>query len=115
VANTDHRIIKWITDRVQIGSVHYRSKLHEGCKDVFHIGWASGDALDVLKAVLPYLTAKRDRALLALSLDQCVEWVRKMSGGYFGNHHPLPELVTEAREAAFVKMQTLNSRGISCP
>ena len=112
IANTDLGLIDWVKSRVPEGHRGYTSRLHDRCKDVYHVAWASNEAVTVLKEVLPYLTVKRFRAELVIRLWEDNQRARKEAGGYLGNGHPIPTWLHERRESAFAELQTLNKRGV---
>jgi hypothetical protein len=111
IANTDRRMIDWIQNRVLIGSRRYQSAANSKCRDVYHLSWASGDAIKILKLALPYLVVKKDRAILVLELHSFVAREKEKAGGYFGRGHPISETVVIARNNAFKRMHQLNARG----
>jgi hypothetical protein len=113
IANTDRAIIDWIAERIPFGARHYSSAMNERCKAVHHIGWASGDAIKLLSAVVPFLVAKQQQAEIVLRLWSLNECAKEEAGGYFGNHHPLPDWLIAAREQAFADVQALNKRGVA--
>jgi hypothetical protein len=113
IANTDRAIIDWVVRVVPLGAYSYRSAMNERCKDVHHIGWASNDAIAVLREILPFLVAKRNQAEIVLSLWAANEWAKAEAGGYFGNGHPVPDWLMARREEAFAKVAALNVRGVN--
>lgn len=112
VANTDELLIDWLAITVGCGARQYRSAMDERCKNVFHICWASNEAIMLLKQILPYLLIKRDRARLVIHLWDTNEQARVDAGGYFGNHHRLPDWLVEKREEAFRLLAIANRRGV---
>ena len=112
IANTDKVMIDWLRSKLSNGYRGYHSKLHEGCKDVHHLAWASNEAIELLRMVRPYLVSKAQRADIVLRLSDENRKYLKLAGGYFGNGHPLPDELMEKRRVAFDLLQKLNKRGI---
>jgi hypothetical protein len=111
LANTDMLMIQWVLDRVPFGSHHYVSLLHAGCKDVVHLVWASGHAAVILRAVLPYMVVKRERALLALRVVEAGQEAMRDAGGHLNRGRPVPPWLVQVREDAFLQMKEWNRRG----
>lgn len=113
IANTDKPMIDWIIQRIPFGALQYRSRMNERCKNVYHIGWASSEAIEVLELILPYLITKKERAIIVIDLWNLNKRARDEAGGYFGHGHPIPDWLTEKRSEAFDQMAILNKRGVA--
>ncbi len=111
IANTDSVLIGWIESRFDSGCRSYTSAMNERCKPCHHITWAASKAVGILKLVYPFLVVKKDRAKIVIDLWDSTEKLRKESGGYWGNGHPIPEVITNLRDSSFKKLAILNKRG----
>ena len=111
IANTNFGLIDWLGHRLA-GGRHYTDQVSERRKPVAHIGWASNEAVLLLKAVLPYLVIKKPHAELVIELWAINESARWDAGGYFGNGHPIPDWLLYRRLDAKEKLAVLNKRGL---
>lgn len=114
IANTDKRMIDWISSKIDCGSRSYKSAMNERCKPVHHLCWCSKDAISILRFIYQYLIVKKEQAKIALDMWDSGIQARRDAGGYLGNGHPIPTWLMDQRERAFSRMQELNTRGIKC-
>lgn len=112
IANTDKKLISWIRKRIPIGHAGYVSKIHKKCKDVYHVAWASTEAVCILQELLPYLVCKKFRAEVAIQVWLENEHAVKNYGQPFGNYHPVPAYLSQFREQAFNFMKYANRKGV---
>lgn len=101
VANTDLPLMNWLVDVTGLGSVKPRKRHSTKHKQAYDWYLWSIQAYQFLKAILPYLKQKRQRATIA------IEFMEKHSvyKGYL-----TPEERT-AQAAVYDKMKLLNKRG----
>jgi hypothetical protein len=112
VANTDKGLIDWLDEKVGVGHTGYVSKLHLGCKDVYHWAIASNEAYELLVKIRPYLVVKAHRADIVTALWEENETALRVAGrNNWGNHHPVPNWLRSWREACFLYLKDLNRRG----
>jgi hypothetical protein len=112
VANTDRNLIDWLKSNVNDKTAGYRSRLHEGCKDVYHWIIASNEAIALLKTIRPYLVVKGQQADVVLAMhDENRAWLKRMRRKNWGNYHPVPPAHRKFREACYLYVRDLNQRG----
>lgn len=112
VANTDRLLIEWLIAKTGCGAVRYSVQSGDRFKLVHHVGWAVSDAIELLKAIRPFLVIKAGRADLVLELDRVNRETLAAEGGYFGNGHPIPPELVQRRQRAFDELKALNAKGV---
>jgi len=111
IANTDEALINWLEKKIPFGHRLYTSYRNGSYKKVHHFGCACGEAIEFLRLILPYLIIKHKRAKLLLNYWAENEKARLDAGGYFGNHHPIPDWLMERRNAVAKELARLNQKG----
>jgi hypothetical protein len=112
VANTDFRLMDWLTDKVGAGSIQYRTRSHVGCKNVQHWTIASNQAIEFLKAIRPYLIVKAQQADVALAVWEENAAALVLTGRkQFGHGNSIPERLRNFRTACYWYVRDLNRRG----
>lgn len=111
IANTSSDLVVWLRSKIEYGAWQYRSKMHEGCKDVHHWCVASNQAIDLLESVRPYLVIKARQADVVSAVWAENQAALAQHGRPFGNGHPLPVWLRHFRDACYWYVRDLNRRG----
>jgi hypothetical protein len=113
ISTTDDLLVPWLFHKIGFGAKRYRANPNGPIhwKPVWHIQWSTSQAVELLKAIEPYLIIKRERAQLVIEIWELNRTARESGGGYFGNGHPVPEWLLSQRRSAFDRMKVLNRKG----
>lgn len=79
ITNTDHRVMKWLKDKLTIGKISPKQKTHNKPAWTWQIR-NSHDAFEFLQIILPYLVIKKDQADLLLSLLDAEQKIPRIRG-----------------------------------
>lgn len=113
IANTDKSMIDFVQTRFPSRTYAYFNHRNSKRKNYWNWMVVGENAVLFLRAILPFLITKKERALLAIQFHEQKQDLRR-----FFNVHTEPELSmkreeVERREVLFQKMKELNRRGIT--
>lgn len=113
IANTDARLIEWIQRAIQtdVKGIQMRGGPQGRWKPRLSIQLTGANAEALIRAVRPYLVIKGEQADIALRFrdERASRYVGKVTTGRSGC--PIPEAVSEQREAWRQELLALNRKG----